>query len=209
MKSNLKIKVCGIADQEFIEQADSLNIDFIGFIFYTQSKRYLMNNLYNNYIKALPESIKKVGVFVNVTQAQIEKTVNAYNLDLIQLHGDEDLDYVKEISKKFNVIKVFRIDEEFDFQQIGNYEKYCNYFLFDTRGIHYGGTEKKFNWQLLENYNGNLPFLLSGGISPVDINSILNFQHSKLAGIDINSGFEIKPGIKDIEKIKTFINQIK
>jgi len=205
----MKIKVCGIADLEFIEQADSMDIDFIGFIFYTHSKRYLMTGLYNNQIKAISSHIKKVGVFVNETKEQIEKTATAYKLDFVQLHGDEDNDYTAELSKKYPIIKAFRINEEFDFDNTIPFEKYCQYFLFDTRGKLYGGTGEKFNWRLLEQYKGNTPFLLSGGISPIDYKEILKFKHSQFAGVDLNSGFETKPGIKDTKLLQNFINQIR
>ena len=126
----------------------------------------------------------------------------------MQLHGDENISFVKVISKKIPVIKAFRLDEKFDFEQLSDFENYCSYFLFDTKDKLYGGTGKKFNWEILQKYSGNTPFLLSGGISPGDAARINQVNHPKFEGIDINSGFEKKPGIKNIDHIKKFLNQI-
>ncbi len=159
-------------------------------------------------ILSIPKRIKKVGVFVNEEIENIINIANHYHLDFIQLHGDEDISFVNQLSKKIQIIKAFRIDKNFEFEKLTPYESDCTYFLFDTKAQQYGGTGKKFNWELLQNYKGNTPFLLSGGITPNDIQQIKEFNHPMFMGIDINSGFEIEPGIKDINQIKIFLNHL-
>jgi phosphoribosylanthranilate isomerase len=202
------IKVCGIADPEFLQQIDDMNINLIGFIFYPLSKRYMEGKLTAEQIHAIPKSIKKVGVFVNEEIKNILHTTKRYALDFVQLHGDEDVSFVKNLSGEIPVIKAFRVDENFDFDETLHFENACYYFLFDTKDSLFGGTGKKFDWRLLEKYKGKTSFLLSGGISPDDVARIKQISHPKCAGIDINSGFETEPGVKNIDQIKNFINQI-
>lgn len=203
------IKVCGIADPEFLRRVGELPVDFTGFIFYPESKRYVAGRLTAAQIRMLPaHHLKKTGVFVNETIENIRAAKEEYGLDIIQLHGDEDDIFTEQLAREVTVIKAFRVDEEFDFSKTNAYEKSCSFFLFDTKGKLYGGTGKKFNWELLQNYTGRTPFLLSGGITPEDAGNIHQFRHPAFAGIDINSGFEQSPGIKDIQRIKKFLNQI-
>jgi len=202
------IKVCGITDQEFLHRIDEMQINFIGFIFYQQSKRYIADKIPDDQILSIPKHIKKVGVFVNEKIENIIDIANHYHLDFIQLHGDEDVSFINQLSKKIQIIKAFRIDKDFEFEKLTPYESDCAYFLFDTRDQLHGGTGKKFNWELLQKYKGNTPFLLSGGIKPKDTQQIKEFNHPMLIGIDINSGFETKPGIKDINQIKIFLNHL-
>lgn len=202
------IKVCGIADPEFLHQIDDIYIDFIGFIFYPASKRYVEGKLTAEQIQSIPKRVKKVGVFVNENIENILQTTKRYFLDFVQLHGNENVSFVKNLSEKIPVIKVFRVDENFDFEQTRPFGNICSYFLFDTKDKLYGGTGKKFDWQLLEKYKGKTSFLLSGGISPDDAARINLLNHPKFAGIDINSGFEKEPGIKNIDQIKKFLNRI-
>lgn len=202
------IKVCGIADTELLHRIDEMHIDFMGFIFYPKSKRHVEGKLSAEQIQPIPESIKKVGVFVNEDIETIFQISKHYSLDFVQLHGNEDASFVGNISKEIPVIKAFRIDETFSFEETLPFESSCTYFLFDTRDKLYGGTGKKFDWQLLKKYNGKTPFLLSGGIYPDDAARINQINHPKFTGIDINSGFEKEPGIKNIGQIKKFLNQI-
>ena len=202
------VKVCGIANPEFLHRIDEVSIDLIGFIFYPESKRFMANKLSAEQINSIPKHIKKVGVFVNENIDIILRTIKRYQLNFVQLHGDENNSFVKIISKKIPVIKAFRLDEEFDFEQLSDFENYCSYFLFDTKDKLYGGTGKKFNWEILQKYSGNTPFLLSGGISHGDAEKINKIHHPKYKGIDINSGFETEPGLKNIDQIKVFLNQI-
>jgi phosphoribosylanthranilate isomerase len=203
------VKVCGIANKEILHRIDEMNIDFMGFIFYSKSKRFVGGKLSAEQVISIPNHIKKVGVFVNEKKEKILEIVATYQLDIVQLQGDESTSFVKKLSKEIPVIKAFRIDETFDFSSLTGFEDTSIYFLFDTKDSLYGGTGKKFNWQLLQNYQGNTPFLLSGGITPSDAERILEISHPKCVGIDINSGFEKEPGIKNIDQIKEFLNQIK
>ena len=202
------VKVCGNTDLNFIDRIDELNIHFVGFIFYAQSKRFIDNKISAYQLQHIPNHIKKVGVFVNEEIGNILEMVKIYHLDFVQLHGDESPSYADQISAYIKVIKAFRIDEAFDFENLSGYESACTYFLFDTKDALYGGTGKKFNWQLLKHYKGRTPFLLSGGINPNDNAKIIGLQHPMFLGIDINSGFEVKPGVKDLNKIKIFLNQL-
>ena len=209
----MKIKVCGMRESENLQSLIALKPDFIGFIFYKKSKRFVAD-----FPKVIfPKGIKKVGVFVYESIDEVLRLVNKHQLDCVQLHGNESAEYCRKLrhselvseSVQLDIIKAFSVDENFDFSITKQYEKYCNYFLFDTKGINYGGNGVKFNWELLENYTGNTPFLLSGGISKNDAEEINKIKHSAFAGIDINSGFEIEPGLKNIEKIKEFKQYLK
>ena len=187
---------------ENIEQVSGLYPDYMGFIFYEKSKRN-----FEGVIPKLPKSIKKTGVFVNEYPEIVISLVEEYQLEAIQLHGDETVTYIKQLKThlpSIEIIKVFGIKDEFNFDVLTPFLPLVDYFLFDTKGINYGGNGVKFNWELLENYTGNTPFLLSGGISKNDAEEINKIKHSAFAGIDINSGFEIEPGLKNIEKIKEF-----
>lgn len=203
------IKVCGINDEIFIQHLDELPIQMIGFIFYPESKRFVDRNLSAEVLASIPGNIQRVGVFVNEDLLKIIDYATLYKLSYIQFHGNESVKTCVILKKYFKIIKAFGIDENFDFSILNEYEEVCDYFLFDTKYARYGGSGKKFKWDILQNYQGKTPFLLSGGIQPTDVDAIKKFNHPQLAGIDINSGFEIKPGLKDIQKIQTFIKEIK
>ena len=201
----LKMKVCGMKIPENIKKLSELNIDFMGFIFYKKSKRYT-----ESIPDKIPKTIKKIGVFVNEDINTIKEIASKNKLDYIQLHGNETVEYCKKLSSsKHKIIKAFSIDEKFDFKQTYKYQAYCDFFIFDTKGKLYGGNGIKFNWQLLENYKGENKFLLSGGISLKDIEEIKKFKHPKYIGVDVNSGFEIKPGLKNISEISEFLKLYK
>lgn len=199
------IKVCGMRDPENIRQTAALNIQLMGFIFYSTSKRY------TEYVpEALPAHIKKAGVFVNAEGSFIRECVIRYHLDFVQLHGNESSALCGELQQAgISVIKVFSIESEADLEHTALYKGCCDYFLFDTKCTGYGGSGKSFNWSVLSAYKGDTPFLLSGGINPESVTSLTEFTHPKWAGIDVNSGFEIAPGLKDVEKLKNFIQTIK
>lgn len=184
--------------------------DYLGFIFYPKSKRFVGFEPSAEVLAAVQDSIKKVGVFVNETPEKVLEIVQNWNLEVVQLHGNESPEYCKQIKNSgITVFKAFSVDESFDFGSLKAYSGVCDYFLFDTKGLLPGGTGQKFNWQLLENYQGDVPFFLSGGIGPDDLESVLNFRHPPLFGIDINSGFEISPALKDVAKVQKFINEIR
>lgn len=197
---------------ENIQSLVALEPDFIGFIFYNKSPRYVQE-----FPKVeIPLYIKKVGVFVNETKENILNIVNQCQLDYVQLHGNESPKFCEQLIKnqqgntrflesyQLGLIKAFSIDDHFDFNETIAYEHFCDLFIFDTKGKNYGGNGEKFNWNILHNYKGKTPFLLSGGITKSDTTTLLNLKHTMFSGIDINSGFEMQPGIKNIEEIKEF-----
>ena len=199
------IKVCGLNNGNNINQLMKLDLDYMGIIFYRKSSRFFSS-------ATLPKSEKKyVAVFVDESLDVIKEIINKYKFEYVQLHGNEDQKYCKEISSLCNIIKAFRIDDRFDLNEIEKYSKYCKYFLFDTFTESYGGSGKKFNWNLLLNYNHKKDFILSGGINLELINSIkkLKNQLPNLIGVDLNSKFEIKPGLKDVNRVQKFIKSIK
>ena len=203
----MKVKVCGIKYQENLEDLATLPVDMIGFNFYSQSKRFLQPNTRLN-IEALPDSLAKVGVFVNALPATLTEQQKRYKLDYLQLHGDDDIEAVATAKKIAKVIKVFRVNESFDFKLTEEFNS-ADLFLFDTYTAHYGGSGKKFDWDLLNKYNGPTPFLLAGGLSKKDAEALREWTHPQLYGVDINSGFEITPGLKDTNKVSQFLNKIK
>jgi len=215
----MKVKVCGMREPDNILALLKLPIDFIGFIFYPPSSRYMGKKGLDKWIAKNSdafEEVKKAGVFVNAEVEEILNAVHDYQLDYVQLHGNESAEYCRELSllwqvssvRKARMIKVFSVDEEFDFSATEAYASFCSYFLFDTRGEKPGGNGVTFNWALLEKYEGVTPFFLSGGIGPDMAAEINELDFPQLSGIDINSGFETKPGVKDIDRIKTFLEQI-
>ncbi len=193
-------------DSTNIKELIQLKPNYIGFIFYEKSPRYV------EYIPRveMDASIQKVGVFVNASERTINEKRIAFGLDILQLHGNEspELCYLLKQSGA-RVMKVFSVDESFDFQQTRRYEDYCDYFLFDTQTKAYGGSGRKFNWQLLEKYNNVRPVFLSGGIGPEDANSIKAIKNINLKAIDINSKFEIEPALKDIKLLSKFFTEIR
>ena len=215
----MKIKVCGMKYPQNISEIAALQPDYMGFIFYEKSPRYVLSDP-NFQLSTLNFQLtKKVGVFVNAGIDYIMETITKYNFDFVQLHGTETVEFCKELSKTVPVIKAFNISKVSDFEQTKLYGNVCNYFLFDTktdlspnpspqeRGV-YGGSGQKFDWDILNAYKGDTLFFLSGGISPDDTDRIKEIQHPKLHGVDLNSRFETEPGLKNIGLIELFIKQI-
>ncbi len=206
----MKIKVCGMLERGNIEQLVRLNPDYIGFIFYKPSKRYIGEEIPKEILHAIPDSIQKVGVFVDEPFASVAEKYYFNRLDLIQLHGSETADYCNNLKRMgIPVIKAFKISDMFDFENLKSYELSCDYFLFDTEGKTPGGTGIKFNWELINQYTGSKSFFLSGGISINDSQLVKNISHPALFAVDVNSGFETEPGIKDIVKLSSFIQDIR
>jgi phosphoribosylanthranilate isomerase len=199
------IKVCGITKMDQFNWLDRHGITMIGLNFYTQSKRFISQPLTG--IKSASKA-KKVGVFVNPELPFLLDKVDEYNLDLVQLHGDESKEFCQVVAKHITIIKAFGVDENFSFADTESYLNSASYFLFDTKSPAYGGSGKKFNWHKLSQYQLDKPFLLSGGIQLEDIPAIIDLNFSALAGIDVNSGFEISPGIKDLDKIDIMMKLI-
>lgn len=199
------VKVCGMRDSENIRDIERLGIDWMGFIFYPPSKRAV-----TDVPDYLPENIKRVGVFVNENPDAIAGRVEEFQLDMVQLHGEESPEMCLQLRQSgVKVTKVFSIRNEFPIPVVEKYDSTCDYYLFDTQTINYGGSGRKFNWELLSQYRGGTPFLLSGGIAPEDADAILAFDHPQFAGIDINSCFEIEPAFKNYKLIKQFLDKIR
>ena len=210
----LKIKVCGLTLLPQIQELISLNVDFLGFIFYEKSPRFVLNHLSLEGISEINHQ-GKVGVFVNEKVEKISEISEKAKLNFIQLHGDEDEEFVKKLrlslSKNIKIIKVIRIgNQSFDELQktINQQPSTVNYLLFDTDSKAFGGTGKTFDWQILNEIEIPIPYFLSGGISLENIHQLSTINHQP-AVLDINSKFETEPGSKDLEKIKTFKSLLK
>jgi phosphoribosylanthranilate isomerase len=195
------------------QEAQELGIDFAGFIFYPKSPRYAVKHIAGEQMRKAKLRIGKVGVFVNMPYEQMMQIVDEYGLDMVQLHGDETPRACEQIANYVTVIKVFRLGENDPISWITKpYEESCDMFLFDTLGVGYGGTGKKFNWDLLKPVEIDKLFFLSGGIEPEDTEKLKSFFNEevskKLFSIDINSRFEIQSGLKDLDKIEKFYKSL-
>jgi phosphoribosylanthranilate isomerase len=209
------IKVCGMREADNIQAIDALKPDLLGFIFYPRSARYV-----GEADISLPTQARKVGVFVQASIEDVLDAVQKFDLAYIQLHGGEDLAYIRELRNRLDarfqdrktifIIKAFSIDEHFDFESIRIFEGYCTCFIFDTKGEKHGGNGTKFNWDVLARYKSSTPFLLSGGIRPEDAEAIKEIapKYPAMRGVDINSGFEISPALKDANAIANFIQEL-
>lgn len=204
----MKTKICGMKNSSNILAVAALKPDFMGFIFYPKSPRNA-EPLDKNILDLLPKSIQKIGVFVNETLEIILTTVYKYKLDGVQLHGTEMSAMCKELRNAgFIVIKAFPVAEAYNFVVTKTYEGSCDYFLFDTKTDIFGGSGVKFDWSMLNEYTGKTSFFLSGGIAIDDADAILKINHPMFAGIDLNSRFELSPGLKDIDLLNAFLKNI-
>ena len=217
-------------EPENILAVNELGIDMMGFIFYAKSPRYVQSvnthagiipNMANSKVKdstetgtTLPE---KVGVFVNEMPQTVITHAYNYELDYLQLHGDESPVYIDNLKRTLvpdilpdvKIIKALSIREADDVKRWRQYEGHADILLFDTRCEGYGGSGEQFPWAVLDNYDGNIPFLLSGGIGPDDAERVKAFHHPMCIGIDLNSKFEDEPGVKNVEMLRTFVRKIK
>jgi phosphoribosylanthranilate isomerase len=204
----MKIKVCGMREPDNIEAVAALPIDYMGFIFYKKSPRYVHEYLDFNY----DANIERIGVFVNEKIEKIFDTIDEYDLHGVQLHGQEPPQYLDDLRLLMpfdcTIIKAFAVDETFDFTTTSSYEGVADYFLFDTKSPNHGGTGIKFDWSILEKYTGETPFFLAGGIAPDDINLIKSLNIKQLYALDLNSKFETKPAVKDVGLLKNFISAL-
>ncbi len=199
------IKVCGMRDAENIREVERLGIDMMGFICWEGSPRYVRE------VPAYLPDCPRVGVFVNPSPDYVLERTKAFGFNFIQLHGTESPEFCKAVREKTGckVIKAISFNSEADLELANQYECAADIFIFDTKCATIGGSGQKFNWDILSSYRGELPFLLSGGIGPEDAEQLRQFHHEKCLGFDINSRFEVEPGIKDIEKIKQFITALR
>lgn len=214
--NNYQLKVCGLTKMDQIQELISLNTNFLGFIFYEKSPRFVLNYLSLEGISEINHQ-GKVGVFVNESLEKIVEISDKAKLNFIQLHGDETKEFISELRQKLNpkieIIKVIRVGNEikkvFDSAQTDNYgQTNINYLLFDTDSKAFGGTGQTFDWQILNEIEIPIPYFLSGGISLENIHQLATINQQPLA-LDINSKFETEPGIKNLEKIKTFKSLLK
>lgn len=197
-------------NQSNIEDLVKLKPDYIGFIFYPESKRFIGEQIPDVIQTLIPVYIQKVGVFVDEPFDNLLEKFRDNKLDMIQLHGNELPGYCERLKKlDIPVIKVFNINSVFDFETVKPYDSYCDYYLFDTASELRGGSGLKFDWKKLDQYKDDKPFFLSGGIHSTDIEEIKKITHVELYAIDVNSGFEIEPGVKDIPKLKSIIEEIR
>jgi phosphoribosylanthranilate isomerase len=209
MIDKLHIKVCGIRSPLNREALEQLPVDYLGFIFYKKSPRYV-GELEESEQQLLLSTPKfRTGVFLDAPASEVIAIARKRNLTHVQLHGLETpADCGKIRRAGFKVIRSFAVHPEFDFSVCRDFADISDLFLFDTRGKLPGGTGEKFNWEILGKYDLKVPFFLSGGISPGDEEAISRFYHPSLYGIDLNSGFEDAPGLKNVEKIKYFLENL-
>ena len=208
MNKEFKVKVCGMKYPQNIETVSELNPDMMGFIFHPNSPRYV-ERLDAKVIHSIPDSILKIGVFVDQKFVDTYLMIEKYKLNGVQLHGNEPVEYCKSFKElNLTVLKAFPISRSSDFDATIPYEGACDYFVFDTKTSLPGGSGVKFDWNILYEYQGNTPFLLSGGISPEDVESIKKINHPKFSGVDINSKFEISPGLKSLVMVGAFVHKL-
>lgn len=183
--------------------------DYMGFIFYPESPRYA-GRLNSKIVRELPDAIKRIGVFVNEAPEEIYKKYGEYGFDYIQLHGGESVEECREVAGFCPVIKAVNVYNSSDIgNAVDKYGDMAEYLLFDTKTPLYGGSGQKFDWSVLADYTGNKKYFLSGGIRPEDVDRIKNFNSDRIHSLDLNSRFESEPGVKDIQKLRTFINEIR
>ncbi len=220
------IKVCGMRDAQNIREVSQLGVDMIGMIFYPKSPRYV--EMQSSHAGIIPDYVKediniksakspaRVGVFVDDMVQNIVTRVVNYHLDYVQLHGNEPREMCEnlrltldpDIRPGIKIIKAISVSDASDIQKYKEYVGAVDLFLFDTKCKTVGGSGQQFDWQVLEQYDGEIPFLLSGGIGPENASRLHAFHHPKYIGIDLNSRFEIEPGVKDVEKLKGFLNEM-
>jgi len=209
----MKIKVCGNTLPQQVSALDELGVTFAGFIFYPKSPRYMAQKISPEKMRQIKGKIIKVGVFVNPTHDELMKTVEEYRLDMVQLHGDENPKFCDKIADYISVIKAFRLSDNDSIMHMTQpYAEVCDFFMFDTLGVGYGGTGKKFDWTILQQSLPLKPYFLSGGIEPGDEKKLEEFigtpAGEKLFAIDLNTKFEIGPGVKDVNSIKKFAENL-
>jgi phosphoribosylanthranilate isomerase len=209
LKSPIKLKVCGMRDHDNIREVAALHPDYMGFIFYSKSPRFVGDEFR---MPVLPPSLQKVGVFVDERIDVILEKIRIHGLDVIQLHGKESVNDIMQLKLSgVQVWKVFSIDDDFDFNALTPYEQDADLFLFDTKGKYHGGNAKTFNWNVLHRYGQQVPFMLSGGLSAENIGDIAMLDDMNIVGVDVNSGAEVSPARKDpqlVLKIKQELDKL-
>jgi phosphoribosylanthranilate isomerase len=209
----MHIKVCGITSVDQLQTLQEIGVDYAGFIFYERSPRYIGKHQLTAKVMAdANPDIKRIGVFVNEVEEKIIEAVDAWGLTMVQLHGEESPAFCEKISNHVKTIKAFRVNEmESLSYKVSPYQDAVEYFLFDAMGEQYGGTGKQFNWELIKEAHIQKPFFLSGGIGLDDASSVLTFRDDTplCYAVDVNSRFEIEPGIKNMGLVRQFVDSIK
>ena len=209
----MRIKVCGNTSLKQMHQLGDMGVQFAGMIFYHKSPRFVMRHLKGFEVKKEKLKVFKIGVFVNSSYDEVMNHVDNFGLDMVQLHGDETPYFCERMSNYISVVKAFRVTADDNIEwKIKNFYNDTDMFLFDTEGVGYGGTGHKFNWDKLKGMNIDKPFFIGGGISPNDADLLKEFAKDPVAkdlfAVDINSKFEISPGVKDMEKVKKFVTDL-
>jgi phosphoribosylanthranilate isomerase len=204
----MKIKVCGLTDQENIKAVAALAPDYMGFIFYGPSPRYA-GSLPAEFLNDIPSAAFKTAVFVNESEGNINNLIDKHSFDAIQLHGAESPEFCNTFRNKVRVLKAFGLSNHFDFDHLKTYQEKVDFFLFDTQTDIHGGSGKTFDWTILEKYKLDIPFFLSGGISLENLEEVKKISHSMFYGVDLNSKFEDSPGLKNINKLERAFDIIK
>ncbi len=206
----MKLKVCGMKYPDNAAAVAALMPDYMGFIFYKSSKRYCGETLTPAFVKSLPASIITTGVFVNESVEEVLRVCSTYAFKAVQLHGYETPDFCIACKEAgLLVIKVFHVGEKMDWSVLEPYKKIADYFLFDTKTPEYGGSGNRFNWDLLQQYDNEVPLFLSGGIDETILDELNRLKNINIYALDINSRFELEPGLKDIERVKKFVKSLK
>ena len=201
------IKICGMREADNIREIEEIGPDLMGFIFWEGTKRNV-----SSIPDYMPSRCKRVGVFVDADEEFISNHVKEYKLDFIQLHGHETpafCERLHQVLPDIKIIKAISVKDTDDIRNANIYNGVADYFIFDTKCKCVGGSGEQFDWDILKNYENDIPFLLSGGISPEDVERVKAFKHPMMIGIDLNSKFELSPALKDVVTLKEFINNIR
>lgn len=201
------IKVCGMRDPVNLRDVDGLGVDMIGFVFYKRSPRFVSSRP-----SYLPVNAKRVGVFVSASYYYINDCISRYSLDFVQLHGCETPEYCRELRRfavsPVGIVKAIGISCSSDVEEASDYAGKVDYLLFESKCASHGGSGHKFDWSVLDSYAGDCPFILSGGLGPDDAERIKSLRHPLMAGIDLNSRFELSPAFKDVQALKHFLEDL-
>jgi len=204
----MKIKICGLKDPGNIKSVAALTPDYMGFICYHLTPRFIAD-MPADALEFLPVTINKTAVLVDENAETIHSLIDKFGFNTIQLHGSEGPDFTNSFRNKVTVIKAFGLNDDFNFEQLNAYAGKVDFFLFDTKTKLYGGSGETFDWRILDNYQLNIPFFLSGDLSLDNLEEVRQIDHPQFYGVDLNSKFEIAPGLKDIDKLKQAFEMLK
>ncbi len=205
----MNLKICGMKHADNLKEVATLAPDYLGFIFYEKSSRYFVDTLPPEAVRSLPPFIQRTGVFVNASTDYVQQMADRYGLSALQLHGQEPPEQCQALRQMgYKIIKVFSVNETFDFKQLTPYQPYVDAFLFDTATPQHGGSGQSFDWSVLSEYKLPIPFFLSGGIGLDNLDKAMQINHPQLIGLDVNSCFETEPGRKSIDQLQQLIARL-